>query len=122
MEKEKLPTGVLVYERTYGNVQVNVWANRRKSGHYSFRTTFKKLVKNKQGKVEYAHSFKPEDLKDLELGLSMVSKWYEHPVLIGEKKKEEQMVLRVPPAQPETQNSDEGLKLNEAGGFFSPGK
>ena len=120
MEKEKLPTGVLVYERTYGNVQVNVWANRRKSGHYSFRMTLKKLIVNETGKVEYAYSFKPEDLNDLELGMSMVRKWFKHPVLIGEKKEKEQMVFTQPSAQKVAPDKEQSL--NEASGFFSKEK
>lgn len=118
-ENEKKQTGILVYEKTFGNVQANVWANRRKSGHYSFRVSLKKIVGSNRGILEYKYAFLPTDLNDLMLVLTEVEKWFKNPILIGESEKEEKMVFTVQSSQPENVASKEEPKLNELRGFFS---
>jgi len=95
-ENGKKPTGILVHERTFGNVQVNVWANRRNTGHYSFRISLKKITGCSHGKLEYSYAFRPCDLNSLQVALGDVAAWLENPTLIGESEEDEKMVLRLP--------------------------
>lgn len=95
-ENGKKPTGILVHERTFGNVQVNVWANRRNTGHYSFRISLKKITGCSHGKLEYSYAFRPGDINSLQVALGNVEAWLKNPTLIGESEEDEKMVFRLP--------------------------